>query len=269
MGIETGIAGLIEEALSGIEKDEDVTILYACESGSRAWGFESADSDYDVRFVYVRRTRDYLSIVPGRDVIELPVSDVLDVNGWDLSKALDLFRRSNPALLEWVQSPIVYRSCSSLLGRLQALLPRYYSPIACMHHYLHMAEGNLRQYLKGEEVWTKKYFYVLRPVLACLWIERGLGPVPMEFQRLVDAVVDDGALRAEIDALLATKRMGDELRHGPRNEVISSFLEGQVERLRSVQASPSETRSRPGARAVDELNRVFVEVLVDVNGERV
>jgi hypothetical protein len=213
-----------------------------------------------VRFIYVRPTHSYLTIKRGRDVIEQPISEGLDASGWDLPKALELFRKSNPPLLEWLQSPIVYASKSSLAENLRVLLPEYYSPIACMHHYLHMAEGNCREYLNGPEVWTKKYFYVLRPVLACVWIERGLGVVPTEFQKLVDAVVEDPALRAAIDALLAAKKAGEELRKGPRNEVISSFVENELSRFNAAQLAPARDRSP------EALNRLFVETLVEVNG---
>lgn len=208
----------------------------------------------------MRPTSAYLSIQRDRDVIERPISEGLDASGWDLLKALDLFRKSNPPLLEWLQSPIVYASKSPLADRLRTLLPQYYSPIACMHHYLHMAEGNCREYLSGSEVWTKKYFYVLRPVLACIWIERGLGVVPTEFQKLVDGVVDRDDLRAEIDRLLAAKKSGEELRRGPRNETISSFVEQELSRFNATRQAPAKTRS-PAA-----LNRLFVETLVEVNG---
>lgn len=124
----------IQIALTRIEAEYGVTILYACESGSRAWGFESVDSDFDVRFIYLHRTSWYLTIAPERDVIEQPICDQLDLSGWDLPKAIELFRRSNPPLLEWIQSPIVYRSKSHLIDGLRRLLARYYSPISCMHH---------------------------------------------------------------------------------------------------------------------------------------
>jgi predicted nucleotidyltransferase len=100
---------LILEQLEQIEQEEQVTILYACESGSRAWGFPSQDSDYDVRFIYLHKPEWYLSIYDKRDVIERPINNMLDINGWDLRKALNLFRKSNPPLLEWLQSPIQYK----------------------------------------------------------------------------------------------------------------------------------------------------------------
>jgi predicted nucleotidyltransferase len=87
---------------------EDVVVLLAVESGSRAWGFSSKDSDYDARFIYLRRPEAYLSIRAPRDVIERRIVDEVDVNGWDLRKALGLLMKSNPPLLEWLQCPIIY-----------------------------------------------------------------------------------------------------------------------------------------------------------------
>lgn len=258
--VRAAIRDEIQAALTNIEDEHDVTILYACESGSRAWGFESTDSDYDVRFLYMHRTPWYLTITPGRNVIERPLSDDLDLSGWDLRKALALFQRSNPPLLEWIQSPIVYRSKSRLAGALRQLLPGYYSPTSCMHHYLHMAEGNMRDYLNGDTVWTKKYFYVLRPVLACLWLEQGRGVVPTEFYKLVDAIVQDEVLRREIEALLEAKKSGNELRRGPRNEIISSFVETQISRLKAAGPPTAD------AKHLESLNHLFLQTLLEVNG---
>src|SRR5262245_7291893 len=134
----------IQTRLSLIEQDEGIKILYACESGSRAWGFASSDSDYDVRFIYVRPRDSYLSIdiENQRDVVEQPLENALDINGWELRKALRLLRKSNPPLLEWLGSPIVYREVTDMAAAMRALVSRWYSPIACAHHYLHMAQGN-------------------------------------------------------------------------------------------------------------------------------
>ncbi|MCC5849728.1 MAG: nucleotidyltransferase domain-containing protein [Verrucomicrobia bacterium] len=249
--------------LAQLEQAEEVTVLYACESGSRAWGFESEDSDYDVRFIYLRRTPWYLSIQDKRDVIEKPIDDELDISGWDLPKALQLLRKSNPPLLEWMQSPIVYQQTSSFVDRLRDLMGEYYSPISCMYHYLHMAENNYRKYLKETLVWTKKYFYVLRPVLACIWIEKGLGVVPIEFGKLVDGVVEDTQLRTEIEILLEKKRSGAELDRGPKNRILSGFLETQLDRLRAEAQRPAKTRN-PAT-----LDLLFLEVLKEVNGARI
>ena len=165
--------------LDAIEREHEVTVLYACESGSRGWGFASPDSDYDVRFVYVHRRGWYLTVEPGRDVIELPISGELDINGWDLRKALKLLHNSNPVLLEWLRSPIVYRQHAALAPRLAALCVRHLSPERAYHHYLSMARKNCREHLLGEVVRYKKYLYVLRPLLAARWIRAGRGAPPM------------------------------------------------------------------------------------------
>jgi len=198
--------------------------------------------------------------MPKPDVIERPADEVFDISGWDLRKALQLLHRSNPPLLEWLQSPIVYRERSEIVSRIRTLIPQYYQPVACHYHYLHMAQGNNREYLQGDTVWLKKYLYVLRPVLACLWIERGYGPVPMEFATLIERVVDEGHLKAAILDLVSRKKAGDELARGPRIPVISDFLEAELTRLSAKEAPPAARTS--GA----DLDRVFRQCLIDVYG---
>lgn len=175
-----------------------VRILYASESGSRAWGFASRDSDWDVRFLYVHPPTWYLSVADRQDVIELPIADDLDINGWELRKALRLLRKGNPVLREWLHSPIVYRAAPGVAERLRRLAGTQASPRAALHHYLHMAQRNHREYLQGPEVRLKKYLYVLRPLLACLWIECGRGQPPVELAQLVDALLPTGAVRTAV-----------------------------------------------------------------------
>lgn len=175
--------GIIKEELKCIEEMHNVKILYACESGSRAWGFPSKDSDYDVRFIYINHPDWYLSIDDKRDVIELPINDLLDINGWDIRKALKLFRKSNPPLQEWLLSDIVYYQKYDFINNLRALSSEVFSPISCFYHYLNMARNNYREYLQGDQVKIKKYFYVLRPVLACKWIEQH-NTMPLYYLRI-------------------------------------------------------------------------------------
>jgi len=125
---------VIQEHIRDIEKERHVRILYACESGSRAWGFASPDSDYDVRFIYVQPVNHYLSIRERKDVIELPVNQLLDINGWDIRKALQLFLKSNGPLYEWLQSPIVYKEENGFAQKLRSLMPAYFSHRAGCHH---------------------------------------------------------------------------------------------------------------------------------------
>lgn len=256
--VMTGVVQLILESLQRIEREHGVRILYACESGSRGWGFESLDSDYDVRFLYAHPRDWYLSVTERRDVIELPPDGVLDINGWDLRKALRLLRKSNPTLLEWLQSPIVYRDDKQTIDALRSLAVRYYAPRTCLQHYLHMAKGNYREYLHGDQVWLKKYLYVLRPVLACRWIEAGHGQAPMQLASLVAACVENLALRAAIAALLAQKRAGAELDRGPRVPVISEFLQSEIARLEALPA-PAHAE-RPDDEELDEAFRRLLSV---------
>src|SRR5947209_15579705 len=206
----------VRDALARLEAERNVRVLFACESGSRAWGFASRDSDYDVRFLYVHQRDWYLSVEDRRDVIEQPLTDELDVSGWELRKALRLLRKSNPPLLEWLQSPVVYRANAAFTVEFGALAAEFYSPRRCFAHYLHMAAGNWRQYLAGrEQVSLKKYLYVFRPLLACRWIERQLGPAPMLFAQLVEGVLDEAEERAALQELVARKQAGDELATAP------------------------------------------------------
>ena len=247
--------------LNEIEQTHHVTILYACESGSRAWGFPSADSDYDVRFIYLNPTEWYLSVAEKRDVIEVPIDDQLDINGWDLKKALQLFRKSNPPLLEWLGSPIVYMEKFSSAMKMRELAKTYYSPLACIHHYLHMAQGNYRHYLIGNEIWTKKYFYVLRPLLSILWIEAGYGVAPTSFGTLLERINLPTELKEEIQKLIVLKSAGDELAHGPRIPIISDYIEQELTRLENLQ-----TKYKNNAAPYQELDQIFLDALAEVWG---
>ena len=213
---------IILEKLKSIEHQFDVRILYACESGSRAWGFASPDSDYDVRFVYVHKADYYLSIDDQRDVIEDPINDLLDINGWELRKALRLFRKSNAPLYEWLQSPIVYSADSNFVSEMKALMPTYFSPRAGMHHYLSMAKGVLESELSGEIVKLKRYFYALRPVLAAMWIVDIKSVPPMDFKSL--SVLMPERISQLVDELLAMKAKVDESFMIEQKSEINAFI---------------------------------------------
>jgi predicted nucleotidyltransferase/plasmid maintenance system antidote protein VapI len=246
----------IRDALARIEVDRDVRVVYAVESGSRAWGFASVDSDYDVRFIYAHRPEWYLTTQRRSDVIERPMEDDLDISGWDLPKALRLLGKSNPPLFEWLRSPTVYVESGPLAQRMRDLTDRFSSPVACMYHYLHMAERNFREYLQGEQVWLKKYFYVLRPVLAGRWIEGHDTLPPVEFERLADEVLPR-QLRMPVADLLERKRAGEELVRGPRIPVLSDFLAEETARLSEV--ARGQERAKPLDR--DELDDLMREIL--------
>ena len=218
---------IILEKIKEIEEKENVRVVMAIESGSRAWGFESPDSDYDVRFVYVRQLEDYLRLEKVRDVIEWQLDDVLDINGWDLKKALQLMHDSNPTIFEWCASPIVYKD-SAYFDKLKVLRHSYFSCKKSLYHYWHMASNNYQNYLQGDQVKIKKYFYVIRPLLAAKWIiDKGTQP-PMLFSELVEAELP-GELKGIINNLLDMKQKMPEMGLASKIKELDEFIEAELE----------------------------------------
>ncbi|WP_256010201.1 nucleotidyltransferase domain-containing protein [Desertivirga xinjiangensis] len=244
----------IIKKLEELELEHNTRILYACESGSRAWGFASPDSDYDVRFIYARKTEDYLSIANVRDVLELPINEVLDISGWDVRKALQLFLKSNAPLYEWLQSPIIYREDKNFKEELMSLASKYFSLKAGANHYLSMAVNiinTLGNDLGEEQVKLKKYFYALRPALACLWIITKREVPPMEFEKL-RALVADNVLQTGIDELLQLKQVsGEKTFIEPKTDLYEWLQEITEKCKRQVALLPSERY------ATDELDGLF------------
>lgn len=174
---------IIVAKLAEIEKKENVRVIHAVESGSRAWGFASPDSDYDVRFIYVRPKEFYLRLDKTRDVIEWQLDETLDINGWDLQKSLRLLHTSNPTLFEWSNSPIVYKTTDEWTI-IQKEINHYFLAKSGLYHYLSTATGNYREYLKGDMVKLKKYFYVIRPIIARLLEQKANMPEMGEDKRI-------------------------------------------------------------------------------------
>ncbi len=245
----------IQKELSRIEEVNDIKILLAVESGSRAWGFASTDSDWDVRYIYVHKLDWYLRIDQYKDSQEEILDNDIDLAGWELRKALRLFRKSNPPMLEWLRSPIVYLEQFSTAEKLRDLSTRYFNPKSCMYHYLSMAKGNFNEFLKDRElVKIKKYFYVLRPVLACDWIVNENSFPPMEFHRLVESQVKDPKVRDAIDDLLVRKMAGEELREEPRIDVLNEMLSAKIRRFSDL-VGEVDTVDKPQTQVLDELFR--------------
>lgn len=242
----------ILEELQKIEQIHNVKIIMAIESGSRAWGFASPDSDYDVRFIYVRKKEDYLKLEGMRDVIEWKLDEVLDINGWDIRKALQLLHKSNPTIFEWCASPIVYLSTTDF-DVLKKVMPGYFSEKKALYHYWHMAQTNYREYLKGEEVRIKKYFYVLRPLLAAQWIlDKKVAP-PMLFDELVDAELDE-KLRPELNRLLKMKKTLPEMGMAPKVQVFNDYIERVMPEIKEATEKIEETEKDWGV-----LNGLFLQ----------
>ena len=199
---------LVPEKLAEIERDYGVRVLWAIESGSRAWDFESPDSDFDVRFIYKHKQDFYLRLNEQRDVIELPIDDTWDVSGWDLDKTLKLLYKSNPTLFEWLQSPIVYQQ-TDFIERIRPLANQYFSEKKMLYHYLNTARTQMNKYLSGDKVKPKKYFYALRPILACRWIEKYHSVPPILFDDLVKELLPD-EMKEHVSRLLDIKVKGPE-----------------------------------------------------------
>jgi hypothetical protein len=246
---------IIAAKLEEIEKAENVKILYCAESGSRAWGFASPDSDYDVRFIYARRKEYYLRLDKTRDVIEWQLDDVLDINGWDIQKALRLLHTSNPTLFEWNASPIVYRTTEAW-KKIAENIGRFFIPKAGVYHYLNAAKSNYREYLKGETVKLKKYFYVLRPLLACRWILAKGTPPPVPFQTLKEEFLDT-PLKAAVDRLLDIKMHSPETNEGKRIDELNDYIDRSFAEVeRELNDLPNERKEN-----WEELDRLFLSVL--------
>lgn len=225
--------------LAEIEHDHNVTIVLAIESGSRAWGFPSVDSDYDVRFIYVHKPDRYLSIESIRDVIELPIDPVFDVNGWDIRKALQLLRKSNISLLEWISSPIQYRCSQTLFEILQAIVPHGFRSSFSARHYLSMARSNMAR-IQADTVKMKAYLYAIRPLLCCRWVLDHNSQPPMLFRYLVASYLSGTALDDVISELIARKESQTEADTVPKNELLNAFITDEFARLSSVLPAGTE-----------------------------
>lgn len=240
--VDSAMRARVCAQLRDIEQPYNVRVLYACESGSRGWGFASPDSDYDVRFLYVHRPEWYLRVESQRDVIELPIDDELDVCGWEWRKALGLLKGANPTLIEWLDSPVVYQEDETVVAELRALIPAWFSPLRARWHYYSMARKNFRGYLQEETVRLKKYFYVLRPLLAARWVEAGKGVPPMRFAELLAGSELCAPLRAEIDALLEIKQRAGEAEYGPKRPLLHAFLQNELVRGEVLQPVLPDSR---------------------------
>lgn len=245
---------IIERKLREIETARGVRILLAVESGSRAWGFASPDSDYDVRFVYLQSPAAYLRLDKTRDVIEWELNAVLDINGWDLQKALRLLHGSNPTLFEWAGSPVVYRSTPEWEA-VRLLAEGYFSPRAGMFHYLNLARREYTRHICGETARYKAYLYALRAVLCCRWIAHNQTPPPVAFADLARAELAQ-PVRPLAEELLERKSRTGESDRGPRLPELDRYLERQLAEWEA--AAPAVPRQGGDW---ERLNETFLRLL--------
>ena len=246
---------LITAELAGMGRSCGVRTLLAVESGSRCWGFASPDSDYDVRFVYASPLDDYLRLEKRRDVIEWRLDDVYDVSGWDLSKFMQLMRGSNPSVFEWLVSPIVYQEAPEF-SAIRQLAPHCYNPVASVYHYLSWAQGNARDFLRGDTVKLKKYLYVMRALLAARWGVRVGTPVPMEFSVLRESMLEP-AMAPVVEAMVAEKMEGDEKAPHAHIPQADAWIESVFVEIESA----LDTLRAPEKVAWDEIDEAFRQIL--------
>ena len=227
--LDPAVVAEIDDRLERVAGEEGVTISWAVESGSRAWGFPSPDSDYDCRFLYLRPKHDYLSLWSHRDVIETPLDKVFDVNGWDLAKALRLLLKGNATVVEWLASPIVYRGDTVLREGLLELADEVIDPARVGRHYLHVGRNQWDQ--SSEVVPLKKVFYALRPAAALRWLRKhpGSAVAPMDLATLLR----EGEAPAEVvgrsEELMALKSVTRELGTGVFPRALASFALSEFE----------------------------------------
>ncbi|KIC01355.1 nucleotidyltransferase [Flavobacterium sp. JRM] len=244
----------ILKKLKEIENDKQVEILFACESGSRAWGFASPDSDYDIRFIYKHKPEYYLSLWEKPDVIEFMTEDDLDGSGWDLRKAIKLLSKSNAPLIEWLFSPVVYYKNDAFLQEMQMLARECFSPIATLHHYLGTTK-NFMDVCEMEEVRLKSYFYALRTALAGKWILKNNTFPPVAFADLLPIAPQN--IQDKILELQAIKANQDEKYLHPKEVLITDYL---LETVRFNQENASSLGS--GKKLNEELDLFFRELIV-------
>lgn len=257
--MDPDVVGAIDARLDRVEEEHGVGVVWAIESGSRAWGFPSPDSDYDCRFLYTRPVADYLGLRSRRDVIETPLDKVFDVNGWDVRKAFALMVRGNATVGEWLRSPIVYRGDAALRDDLLALAEDVVDRHALRKHYLHVARNNLA--LLASSGVAKKFFYALRPAVTLRWmlVREDSALPPMDLPTLVaEAEVPDD-VRSAVDELIGRKARTREMGRTAVSTVLQAFVETELRRAEAHlpgSGTPEAERARAWTLAEDAFRRL-------------
>ena len=248
--------------INQIESNHSIKVLYACDAGSRAWGIASENSDYDVRFIYIHKPTYYLSIDPvgignKKDTIDIDQTTsgecTIDLHGWELTKALRLFRKSNPTLFEWIHSDIVYHSFTSTIDRIYELEPKIFDTKPCIFHYIHMAKSNYHKCLetKGN---VKDYLHVIRPLLISKWVENFHQFPPLNFKALIDNI-SNGAIKDIITQIFEMKITGTIKRFD--DTTLHAFIEQEIIRLESIAKSLQASKKN----YTEELDQLFQDAL--------
>ena len=259
---EGPVEELVRTKIKEIEEKENIRVLHAIESGSRAWGFASPDSDYDVRFIYLRNKDFYLSLRENKDFIDWELNEVLDINGWDLKKVLQHFHKSNATLFEWSNSPVVYYTTDEWKQLYETVASKYFSCKSALYHYYGTANKNYHEHLCEDMVKYKKYFYVLRPILACRWIAEKKCPPPVLFDELFNSALEDD-MKPAVEELLAKKVKMSEADKAPKIDVINQYIEEKLAYYKDLLEKMDDDRNPDW----EPLEDIFRKIVVDPDKE--
>lgn len=252
----------IIQYLKELEIQHNIKILYACETGSRAWGFASPDSDYDVRFIYIHKADWYLSLFEGKDSIELMLDDnLIDITGWELRKSLRLLKKSNVSILERIQSPIVYIQDDEFLTSINQLANSFYSKVSSLHHYLGLAKKSLSDVNISGNYKLKRLFYALRAAVCCNWIvERDEIP-PIFFTEQVNVLSLDTKIRSRIYELIDLKsEVNETYMHSGESNIINFIKE-------TIETSESKICDMPSSDGKTEDLSQFLSQTISKNND--
>lgn len=238
----------VARRLREVEQQHNLGIVFACESGSRAWGFASNDSDFDVRFIFVRPRHEYLKLNPPKDAFDLHQDQDFDLAGWDIRKTAELMRRCNPPLMEWLDSPIIYETDDVISPKLVDLRVQYFDAKKAAHHYLSLAAGVWHKYIADNpNPVRKKYLYVIRPLACIRYIAMHNTQPPTLFDDVLEAIDWSADVRGAIDQLVSQKRSAGELGSQPADPLLSQSITRWLEEyeLAAHQMPVNETPTQP------------------------
>lgn len=247
----------IRNYLKTIAESKNIEILWACETGSRAWGFASTDSDFDIRLIYVHKKDWYLSLSEKKDTIEMMLeNNDIDISGWDLKKSLSLLRKSNAPILERIQSPIIYKSDPEFIKDILEVARTFYSRIATIHHYLSMSKKFVAELEAEKEYKLKKFFYALRSAFVCKWIVEKDEMPPIEFHKIYPNLGVDSTLISRIQELIQLKStIKESYYHSGEEPLLNLIKNFNEEAEKKKEALPS---SKGDSAQLDQIFRKYI-----------
>ena len=247
----------IRDKLRKLEDDENITILYAVESGSRAWGHHNKNSDYDIRFIYKYNSiNHYLTINSQSDVIESN-DGLYDIVGWDIKKALHLHYKSNPNLREWILSPIKY---IPMKEDIFINLPEFDKEVL-KHHYYGLTKRHYRKYIMKSEKTDiklfKKLLYTIRCILAFTKLDEDIFP-SMNMDDLIEENTLDKSLEEKIIKLRdAYSQLDKSLISDDEVEFLTCWVVNSLEYMQNHLFNPHNNKD------IDMYNRRFQEIILE------